>query len=292
MKLLFSGSGVKMRFTKYIMLVALFFITNCVGISAASAVNSGFTNQIIHDADERSRLLSGFDLVKIDHEYRGPCSICSYDVSAEGQIAVAFSPINVHNRRINVYDQKGIFLYSLKFSDYGGFQIEYDQLDNQLMIHLSRSKLLLKIDESGVVVDLAQVYSSKVNSSYAIELDVLTELDRNGNKYVRSGILPDNMIGSMINYTKISIIYPRGDSRIVFDNTLLHLASILIPLLLLPLILCAFLLLVYALIKNAGVMNRTKSDFGLSNPRWHNRRVIVFGYFVISSDNSSSIANT
>jgi hypothetical protein len=109
---------------------------------------------------------------------------------------------------------------------------------------------------------------------------------------VRSGILPDNMIGSMINYTKISIIYPHGDSRIVFNNTLLHLASILIPLLLLPLILCAFLLLVYALIKNAGVMNRTKSDFGLSNPRWHNRRVIVFGYFVISSDNSSSIANT
>jgi hypothetical protein len=47
-------------------IIAWFFITNCVGISAASVIHSGFTNQIIHDADERSRLLSGFDLVNSD----------------------------------------------------------------------------------------------------------------------------------------------------------------------------------------------------------------------------------
>jgi hypothetical protein len=108
------------------------------------------------------------------------------------------------NQRINIYNREGIFQYSFKFTGTGGFQLEYDIIDDKLIIHSNRNGLLFKIDVNGQITDIVQASDSQYNFQYIIDLDLQTSISRNGYEYIRGNVLPSSIISYRLHFTTIT----------------------------------------------------------------------------------------
>lgn len=88
-------------------------------------------------------------------------SISSFDVSTNGLIAVCNEGFS---NFINVYDSNGKFLYGYSLDTQGSFGVEFK--DDELMIYLLRSSLLISLDEKGNIIDILNVKKTAENESY------------------------------------------------------------------------------------------------------------------------------
>lgn len=88
-------------------------------------------------------------------------SISSFDVSPNGLIAVCNEGFS---KFINVYNSNGEFLYGYSLDTQGTFGVEFK--DDELMIYILRSSLLVSLDDGGNITNILSVKKTTENESY------------------------------------------------------------------------------------------------------------------------------
>ena len=85
-----------------------------------------------------------------------------FDVNSKNMIAIGLS--NLETKYIAIYTKEGEYRYAFKFSSSGDFGLKWDE--NNLVIFFIRSDVVIKIDETGNILNAYKLKDTLQNQEY------------------------------------------------------------------------------------------------------------------------------
>ena len=144
----------------------------------------------------------------------GKAGIKSFDVSADGMIAVATESGSVS--RIYVYDQNGIFQYGFRFSVKSAYAIGFE--GQNIAIYCVRGDMIYVFDSSGACVSVERIVNCNADSKIAQELLSRTQKVVAGYEYRM-----EQDIHIFDSYSRLVKADPQGVKTILYDVTTEHI---------------------------------------------------------------------
>lgn len=157
--------------------VCIFIIIFSTGTNVMAS-NSNLSLSVM-DVEEKNTIIENLSLALTD-KTPGLKAIQCFDVNNNGAIALGHE-IDGKTKAISIYDSNGNFKYGYIFYSTGSFGIEWNS--DCLNIYILRGDLLVTVDKSGTIVDVAYVEDTKENDCYINNYIFATKKTVNGITY-------------------------------------------------------------------------------------------------------------
>lgn len=176
------------------------------------AIHTGFTTEEV-DAERQQKILSNLELHQIPQPSTlVPGPIHCFDVNADGWIVIGSESLD--DKFVLVYAPDGTFQYGYTFTDYGTFDVGWN--NSNVLIYFVRGDLALELDPQGECVDLRKIQNTWENNDYWNETVRATKREVQGYQYRMrnaSGIL--NLF--MWDYAQLIRMDANGNTTVLYD---------------------------------------------------------------------------
>lgn len=174
-------------------LVCIIFVMVIVfstGVNAR-AVSTGFSTSDM-DSEQENIIIKNLNISLVSENGNSKAIEC-FDVNESGIIALGHD--NGRQKSISIYDSEGNFKRGYSFRCDGSFGVEWD--GDCLNIYLIRGNVLVAVDESANIIDIAWVEDTDENNDYMIDYIFATEKNVGNVKYsIRNNMGALNFVAS------------------------------------------------------------------------------------------------
>lgn len=145
-------------FLSFLLLILLIFTS----VSEVFAMSTGFSVTDSFSDEEKEHIIKTSKVRLLKEEPVNEAILC-FDVNKDGLIAIGTKNIS-DIYYVCIYNSDGIFQYGYSFVDSGSFGIEFD--NENIIIYFVRSNIVISVDPSGEVLEIAKVDNTMENTSY------------------------------------------------------------------------------------------------------------------------------
>ena len=190
------------------------FLTICLSMTSLYEFKSNFSVSQI-SKEEKETIIANTDLTVITTPANS--TIECFDVNEDGLIALGHTGITKGD--ISVYSSDGTFKYGFEFQCYGEFGVEWDK--DILNIYFVRGSVLVSVNSSGEIVNVADVEDTAENNSYYRNSIKATKRNVNGIEYEIKNVF-------MSSYSQLVVKEPSGQEIVLYNANDSQLAQIVI----------------------------------------------------------------
>ena len=233
-----------MKYEQRLLAILLFYIIiENMGIMAF-AMNTGFSTESISE-DKQKKILDYLNITLLEEEPKNMPIKC-FDINENGIFAIGAE--RFEQKKIAVYDNKGVFLYGIKFNDSGTFYLELTE-ENKLLIYFARGNTAISVNTKGEVEEVLQIQDTSENNLYWYVVGSLKQKIGDVQYILKNDMGILNIFAT--SYSQIVAIDAEGNETVIFDadTTAEQVTIIIIVFIGITIFIVAFTIYIVRLIK-------------------------------------------